>query len=160
MFTLKRKRNSFLKSHPDGQSCGNLGKTNCKSFREDSTLSNMICPEKNYPRYYIPRKKNPDLSSLFFQPAQPTHRQHLLPGPPAPTTYLEPHSRQEKLALIPTRRHEDGPPSRARRLGARVSVRRGCGALGCLGCSLPLLACPGKSALARTSVAMPECYLS
>ena len=58
----------------------------------------------------------------------------------------------KKSWLVYTR--EDGPPSRARRLGARAAVWRGCGALGCLSCSLPLPVCPGKSALARTSVAL------
>ena len=40
-----------------------------------------------------------------------TDSTYVVPGPPAPTTYA-PHSRQAKLALILTRRHDDGPPSR------------------------------------------------
>ena len=107
---ILKKRNSFLKSYPGGQSCRNLGKNKPQKLQRSevhyfSTLSNSIYPEKKYFRYYIPREKIRIFSSLFFQAAHPTHRQHLLPGPPAPTTCLVPHSRQEQLALIPTRRH-------------------------------------------------------
>ena len=40
-----------------------------------------------------------------------------------------------------TRRHDDGPPSRARRVGTGAGVWRGRGVLDCLGCSLRLFAC-------------------
>ena len=109
------------------------GKTNCKSFREVSFMTSLASPIPFTPI------KIPDL----FQPAQHNTQDstHVVPGLPAPTTYLDPHSRQEKLALLLTRRHKDGPPSRALRPGTGAGVRHGRGTLGCLGCSLPLLEC-------------------
>ena len=42
-----------------------------------------------------------------------------------------------------------------------AGVWRGRGALGCLGCSLPLLVCPGKNACSyECCLDVPECYPS
>ena len=46
-----------------------------------------------------------------------------------------------KESHAPSETRDDGPPSRARRVGTGAGVWRGRGVLSCLGCSLPLFAC-------------------
>ena len=149
-----KRRNYFLKIYPDGQSCGNFGKKKLRKLQR-----NKIRYFQNlYPlRYYTPRK----IRSLF-QPLLPaSSAQH------TDSTYLVYQHRRHTSQLIVGKQncsythsqtHDDGPPSRARRLETGARVWRGRSTLGYLGCSLPLLACPGNNACSyECGLDMPEC---
>ena len=143
VFAKKKKWNSFFFKTPHGHSCGNFGKKQLQKLqkKEDSLLLQPL-------RYHIPREKIRTSFSLFFQPAQHNtqtqYRQHQR-GPSAPTTYrrhaIPRISQSTSKTYTHSYTHDDGPPSRARRLETGACVWRGRGALGCLGCSLPLLTC-------------------
>ena len=110
-------------------------KTHCKSFREVrsnyfSTLSDTIHPEKN--SRLFPASFSSQLSITQQHPTWCTNTDDM-----PHTSHLA-----SKTALVPTRRHTTTDHRREQR-----------GALGCLGCFLPLLACPGGMR-AGTSVAL------
>ena len=117
---LKR-RSSVIKNNPDGQSCGNFETNVLQQFQiieigHMSSLSGTIYAENNSGRFPASSEQHTDST-------------YVIPGSPARATYLAPHSRQAKLALILNRRH------------TTTDIWVGGQALGCLGCSLPLFTC-------------------
>ena len=93
----KKGENIVLKNTPTIRVAGIWKKANCKSFREVRFITSPASPI-----LYTPRKNQGPFPA---SPAQHTDSIYVVPGPPAPTTYLARHSRQAKLALTPTRRH-------------------------------------------------------
>ena len=125
-------------------------KTNCKSFREVrfhhfSSLSDTVYHEKNPSP--CPTSSSSQLSTTQTAPTWSTSTDDI------PRTS---QSTSKTAYYSHSWTHDDGPPPRAGRLETGAGVWRRRGALGCLGCSLPLLACPGKNACSyiHTSVTL------
>ena len=116
-----------------------LQKLQTSKIHNLSSLSYNIYPEKK-------------IGPFPASSAQHTDSTYVVPGPPAPTTYLAPHSRQAKLVLIlthKTRRRTTVASAEARNGSWRMARTQGVGLFRLFSASICM-----SSMHARTSVAL------